>query len=334
MRRTGWIVLASLLAVLSLSLSVPAFAAPADPINVESPALNVTVKVLCDGKVFDGYSQKVFDLKTAEDQNPNVQKVIRNCVFRNSTQPAIVITNAKNVLIEGNTFENIRTNIPGVGVHAINIPCRSSASCSSGNPTDNITIRNNVMRYIGADGIQLGEENRYISNVSIQNNEFVGRADVGENSVDVKGVVGPIFITGNKVHGFRPCESPKKGGNQDCSGSPGEGIVIHDGGGATKTPATNVTVENNDVYDNVYGIVAASGVKNITIRGNSSHNNLKNGILVNSAYSVSITGNTLSNNPTHIKISNTPTSGGTCTMSGNIFSGSGTNLSLGSSTCK
>ena len=68
----------------------------------------------------------------------------------NASEPAIVIQSAQNVLIEGNTFENIRSNIAGKGVHAINIPCRVPCSI------DTIIIRNNHFSLIGADGIQLG----------------------------------------------------------------------------------------------------------------------------------------------------------------------------------
>lgn len=311
---------------------VPATATPtaimllptATPITVPS----ASVRLLCDGKVYDGYTTKPFVLDSTVDQDPTIQKVIRNCVFRNSKLPAITIRNAKNVLIEGSTFENIRTHVAGDDVHAINIPC--PAGCT----IDNITIRNSTFRYIGADGIQLGATSRNISHVYIENNEFVGTEDVGENGVDVKGVVGPVSITGNKVHGFRPCQSPTTStpGTQDCSGSNGEGMVIHDGG-STLTSPYNVTLENNEVYDNVYGVVVASGAKNITVRGNQSHNNLQVGLLIKSVYSILVTGNTFSTNPRHIKVDSTPLSGGSCSINNNTFLGTGTALVLNSSLC-
>ncbi len=292
------------------------------PTKVPTP-LSGNVRVLCDGKVYDGYTSRPFQLDSATDKDPTILKVIRNCVFRNSKEAAIVIKDAKNVLIEGNSFENIRTHIAGDGVHAINI-----TGPSAGSVIDNITIRNNSFKYIGADGIQLGQNTRYIRNVSIQNNEFVGTADVGENAVDVKGVEGPVYIGGNKVHGFRPCESPKTSpsGTQDCSGSNGPGITIHDGGN-TKTSAYNVTVEDNDLYDNTMGLVVSTGTRNIVVRGNRISNNVKLGIDVHDAYSLSITSNTLSYNPTQISISNTPLSGGSCNVSGNTFIGGGTTMS-------
>ncbi|MBI4790809.1 MAG: right-handed parallel beta-helix repeat-containing protein [Chloroflexi bacterium] len=285
---------------------------------------NWIVQVLCDGQVFDGYTKKLFVLNSARDQDPNIQKVIRNCTFRNSAMAAIVLQNAKNVLIEGNTFENIRTRIAGDGVHAINIPC--PAGCA----IDNITIRNNVFKDIGADGVQIGQDTRNVTNVFIQNNEFSAQEGVGENGVDVKGAEGPIYITGNKMHGFRPCRSPKTTppGIQDCTGSSGPAITIHDGG-IIKTPAFNVIVENNELYDNVYGLSISAGAKNITVRGNRIFNNLQMGIEVDQVYSLSISGNTLSGNPTHILLSKTPLSGGSCALTDNTFIGGVINIKGG-----
>ncbi|MBI4790808.1 MAG: right-handed parallel beta-helix repeat-containing protein [Chloroflexi bacterium] len=296
---------------------VPATATPPPPSGNQ--------RILCDGKVYDGYTSRLFQLDGGVDADASVQKVIRNCTFRNSKEVPIVLQNARNVLIEGNTFYNIRTRVVGDGVHAINI-----TGPSSGGIVDGVIIRNNSFRDIGADGIQIGQNTRNIKNVWIQNNEFVGSADVGENGVDVKGADGPIYITGNKVHGFRPCESPKTNppGNQDCSGSNGPGITVHDGG-ANKTPAYNVTLENNDIYDNTIGLVVATGARNIVVRGNRISNNQKQGIEMHDVYSVNVTGNTLSNNPTHIDVSNTPQSGGSCTISNNTFIGGGTNIKGG-----
>lgn len=293
------------------------------PPTLPSPGGNV--QVLCDGKTYDGFGSRLFQLDSGTAADASIQKVIRNCVFRNSSQVPIVIKNAKNVLIEGSTFENIRTHIAGDGVHGINI-----TGPDAGGIIDGVIIRNNTFRSIGADGIQIGQNTRNIRNVYIQNNEFVGGADVGENGVDVKGADGPIVITGNRVHGFRPCESPKTNppGTQDCSGSNGPGITIHDGGIA-KTPAYNVTLENNDLYDNTIGLVVATGAKNIVVRGNRINNNLKQGIEMHDVYSVSVTGNTLSSNPTHISVSNSPQAGGSCVISNNMYVGGGTPIQGG-----
>ncbi len=292
------------------------------------------VRVLCDGQVYDGYKGRLFQLQSAVDQDPNIQKIIRNCVFRNSTEAPIAIRNAKNVLIEGNTFENLRTNQPGVGLIAIDIACRAVSNCTSGNGIDDITIQHNIFRYIGADAIQLGEEARYISHINILDNEFVAREGVGENAIDVKGVEGPIMIAGNQIHGFRPCLSPKTNppGNQDCTGSNGPGVIIH-AGGAVQTAPNNVTIENNDIYDNTYGLVVSSGAENIMVRGNRIHNNLLMGILLNQAFSVTVSDNILSDNPTQIQADSAPAQGGVCIIRNNTSSGTGAPLVLKSSLC-
>ncbi len=303
-------------------------AATATPIPAASPAAP-SVRVLCDGKVYDGYASRLFQLDSAEDQDPTIQKVIRNCTFRNSSIPAIVINSAKNVLIEGNTFENIRTNIPGDGVHAINI-----TGPRGDGVVDNVTIRNNTFKWIGADGIQLGQNSRAITNILIQNNEFVAREGVGENAVDVKGAEGPIAIVGNTMHGFRPCLAPKSNpsGTQDCTGSNGPAITIHDGG-LIGTAASNVTIQDNELYDNTFGLSITAGAKNVTVRGNRIHDNLSAGIVVDGVESISITGNTFSNNPVQIKLTSSPLTGGACAIRQNTFAGDGKQVVQKNSIC-
>ncbi len=293
-------------------------AVPPSPTAVPPPPTG-KVKILCENKVYDGYTKKLFVLETAEDQDPNIQKVIRNCTFRNGSEPALVVRSARNVLVEGSTFENIRSNQPGVGVHAINIPCR--APCV----IDNVIIRNNHFNMIGADGIQLGEEDRNISNVRIENNTFVGREGTGENGVDVKGVNGPISIVGNVIHGFRPCLSPKQGGTQDCSGSIGAGMVVHDGTPSGR--ANNVTVEGNEFYDNTDGIHVTKS-DNIVVKNNSFHDNLEYGLLASEVNKLTISGNTFANNGINMDIQKSTD----CSATSNSFSGSGGTGSFGACT--
>lgn len=289
-----------------------------------------SVLVLCDGQTFDGYTSRPFQLKakTTVNLDPNVQKVIRNCTFRNSAMPAIAIWSAKNVLIEGNTFENIRTHQAGVGVHAISLPCRVPCAI------DNVVIRNNTFRWIGADGIQIGEEARFITNVRIEGNRFEGNEDVGENAIDIKGVDGPISVIRNTFEGFRPCLSPKTKppGTQDCSGDAnGAALVIHS---SSSGAPHNVTVMDNDFYDNSRGIQVSTGAKNITVAMNRISNSLAVGLLVNKAHSIAITNNTFRDNPIQLLIQYTPQAGGSCTMSGNVFAGTGTSTEIKQSTCK
>ncbi len=307
-----------MLAALALAVLVVPNAAGAAPYS--------SVVVLCENKVFDGYAKKPFVLKKGQATDPTIQKVIRNCTFKNSSLPAVVIQNAQNVLIENSSFENIRTHKPGVGVFGV------SLICSKGCKIDNITIRNSSFKWIGADGIQMGVKGNNISNVRVENSYFEGNDDVGENGIDIKGVVGPIYVGGNTFKGFRPCDSPKRGGGgtQDCTGSNGPGMVIHTG---TSGAPYNVTVEDNTFTNNIYGLVVSDNAHNIMVRGNRFLNNIKDGQLIDSAYSVTVQDNTFSANPTQIQVSDTPQKGGWCVIWNNQFTGGTQNVKIKNSSC-
>jgi len=272
---------------------------PAATSKLYLPLISVPPSViLCNGKVYDGFTERLFVLKTSQDKNPNLRKVIRNCIFRNSTKRPITINDAQNVIIDGNTFENIRTNQPGVDVHAIDILCMDPCNIN------NVIINNNTFNNIGADGIQLGEGSRNIRNVIIQNNIFQGNEATGENGIDIKGVAGPIYILGNSLHGFRPCESPTSNppGNQDCSGSGGQAMIIH-AGDRSGSPS-NIVLEGNRFYDSVSGLVIIENARNIVIRDNDIFDNLSVGLHINRASNVTIEGNRFSNNPENMIVKN------------------------------
>jgi parallel beta-helix repeat protein len=260
-------------------------------------------QILCDGQTFDGYQDTPFVFKSNVDQDPSIRKVIRNCTFRNGSTPAILLRNARNVVIESSTFENIRTNVPGKGVHAIYIQGDEAA--------ENILITGNTFSSIGADGIQMGDAGRNVRDLTISGNTFEGADGVGENAVDVKGVDGPITISDNIVRGYRPCVSPIRGGTQDCSGSKGTGIVVHNGKAAG--PASNVRVEGNDISDNVTGLVVSSGASQITVSGNRIHDN-GTGLLVDAVTDISITGHVLTNNTLQVRIQSVASG---CAVAGN-----------------
>ena len=274
------------------------------PTTTPTPIITTKTKVLCDGKSFSnwGSTSPITIGDNPDDTNPDILKVIRNCNFVNLTgvavtKAAIDIKRGDNILIENSRFENIRTLIPDDGILAIATPGQGSIN--------NIVIRGNFFKDIGADGIQPGPGGPNIRNMRIENNEFIGSEAVGENAVDIKGVYGPIIVTGNKIHGFRPCESSKTNppGTQDCSGSTGPGIVVHVG--SANSPPQDIYIEGNDIYDNTYGI-NVSGGNNIVVKNNYIYNNIKAGI---------------------------NRSGGSVTLSGNTYSGNGTNCS-GISPCQ
>lgn len=217
-----------------------------------------SVLVLCDHRTFDGYTKPPFRLSGGVYADPNVLKVIRSCTFRHASVAAIRLENARNVLIEGNLFYDIRTGVPGVGVSAVAI---LGASAS-----DNITLRGNHFWEIGADGVQLAGSGRLVSNVRIEWNTFTGSEAVGENAIDVKGVNGPVLIRANTWSGFRPCQSPRLGGTQDCTGSSGAGVVVHHD--AASGRPRNVSLIANTAINNT----AALAVWNsdiVTVSGNT-----------------------------------------------------------------
>jgi hypothetical protein len=281
------------------------------------------VRILCENQVFDGYRDKLFVLNSAVDRDPSIQKVIRNCTFRNSNQPAIVISDAQNVLIENNTFENLRSGRPGVDLSSIGIGGRYVA--------DKIVIRGNTFRFIGSDGIHIGANGSNVMELTIEDNLFIGSATVGENGVDVKATTGPILIRRNTFQGFRPCESPSQGGAQDCSGSRGVGLVIHSGdsGGVSN----RVIVKRNRFVDNIYGLVVSHGARNIVVRYNEFTNNVSIGLEAHDVFDIEVSENTFNNNPTQIRVTNSPVSGGSCTVSGNVFLGDGVRTEYRNARC-
>jgi len=236
------------------------------PITTGSPGLQL---ILCQDEIFDGYEIKPFVLAGGAAADPMIQKVIRGCTFKNSTQPAIVIDEAANVLIEDNVFQDLDSGVPGKGVFAIYL---------RGDDTiDGVVIRGNTFARIGADGMQLGDTGRHVTNVLIEDNVFTSGPGIGENAIDVKGVDGPVVIRGNTWSGFRPCLSPAKGGTQGCSGSEGAGVVIHEGEGAGR--ANDVTVVDNLAFDNTRGLVV-NHADNVTIEGNTFRDSLELHIFV------------------------------------------------------
>lgn len=264
-----------------------------------------TVLILCDGKTFDGYTKPPFRFLRRRAADPMVRKIIRNCTFKNSNVPGILLNNADNVLIVGNTFYNIRTYTAGEGVHAINASCNTKCA--------NIVVRGNTFQAIGADGIQIGDMGRNVTNFFIVRNTFIGTAGIGENAIDIKGAQGPIHIRRNIIKGFRPCLSPSKGGTQDCSGSPGEGIVLHQGKQAG-APGS-VTVAGNTFENNIFGLSVSRTLPNIIVRNNTFKWNKEIGLLVSEAADIHIETNNFLSNPKHIAVQDTDP----CTLVDNTF---------------
>jgi len=233
---------------------------------------------ILDGLIFDSPKSQYIQLGLHEglghSQTVAAEHItIRNCEFKNGKRAVIVIHFAHDVLIENNYFHHVRPGTPFEDENGNKIGWEMSAIAVryKGN---NIVIKNNRFEEIGSDGVQLGSQSyrpgSEIGAVTFIGNEFwVNRpytgilGNVGENGIDVKKVKGPILISGNAIHGFRPT-TPE----QDASGSNGAGIIIHNN-------AQNVIVEKNFFYDNAIHLVVSrgtdgvpGGTRNIVVRNN------------------------------------------------------------------
>ena len=231
---------------------------------------------------------------------------IRNCEFKNGTSAVIPVHYANDVLIENNYFHHVRPGTPFYDAQGNQIGWELNA-IDVRYMADDIVIRNNRFEEMGSDGVQLGSqsyrEGSHIGSVSIINNEFwVNRpyqgilGNVSENAIDIKKVSGPILVSGNTIHGFRPT-TPQ----QDASGADGDGLTIH-------LDAQNVIVERNLFYDNTMHITVTKNSQNIVIRNNIlrdsypyDHPSAGTGILVYESTGVQILHNTFFNNQNHIK---------------------------------
>lgn len=234
--------------------------------------------------------------------------VIRNSEFSNGDRSAITINFGNEILIEGNHFHHIRPGVPftelGRETNAINLRYMA----------DNIQILDNRFEDIGSDGVHIGSESTLpgadIGSVEIKRNEFwINRpyvgilGNVGENGIDVKKSRGPIVISQNRIHGFRPT-TPE----QDASGANGDGLIVHG-------EAQNVTIERNLIYSNTAQINIAQGAgagpSNIIIQNNILMDSVSSdlsgshiegsGLQVRSAVDVFIYHNTLVNNEYYLR---------------------------------
>lgn len=196
--------------------------------------------------------------------DPAEHIIIRNCEFGNAEATTLSINYGNDLLFENNYFHHIR-----IGV-SFSKSGREANALVLRYITDNIRIINNRFEDIGSDGVHVNPEGRSgsdIGSVEISGNEFwVNRpydgilGNVGENGIDVKKCRGPVVISDNVIHGFRPTTS-----EQDASGAHGPGLTIHG-------EARNLIVERNLFYDNTSHINITKGVgtgpADIMIRNN------------------------------------------------------------------
>ena len=177
---------------------------------------------------------------TPQCQNSIASNIVfRDLVFRNGSDHGIYLICARDIIIENSFFDNLRSRISGVDTYAI----------SFRNYADNVRISGNHFRDIGADAIQFGNTpGGQYTNIEITNNEIEiahpyryrdenGNMiatdeqpfdSVGETAITVKMGPGPINISGNVIHGYRPA-SP----GQDASGAISAGIAFFMRGAAS-----------------------------------------------------------------------------------------------------
>jgi pectate lyase len=167
--------------------------------------------VIHTGKTFDANS----GAGTLRIDSNNNGSRITDCTFINYKDPIISIIGASDVIIDNCKFIDAPGKLLDRDIHAINI----------GSEGHDIIIRNCTFRDIGADGFQCGHSGGNITNITIENNLFeVTKPRTGENGVDLKQTIGPIYVRNNVFKGFRPCEKDTQLG---CTGSSGEGLVMH-----------------------------------------------------------------------------------------------------------
>lgn len=254
---------------------VPTATATASPTATPQPSPTSTVLpgslVLCDGN----QNASPIKLDGGVYADPSVLKIIRNCTYDHIVgSHAIVLNGARNVLIEGNTFADIHSGVVGTGQHGIAI--------RGINLADSIVIRGNTFMDIGADGIQMADGGRNVRNVLVEDNTFtyqggtrIGGWTGGENAIDVKGVDGPVTLRGNTVIGYLPCDA-----GDECSGSNGVGVVVHDGDPAGR--AHDVLVEGNTFTGSVTGL-NVTDADDVSIRSNTFRDQLSIHVRVTSA---------------------------------------------------
>jgi hypothetical protein len=183
--------------------------------------------------------------------------IIRGLRFQHSSSDGLNIICARHVDIENTVFDNLRSRTAGTDRFGISFLYQAS----------DIVISGNRISDIGADGIHfLDTTGSHYIDIQIVGNEFEivrpyryrdengnvipeGQRpfdNVGENAIDIKQGPGPIVISNNLIHGFRPSSG------QDASGSIGSAIVI-------QNQANDITISENYFADNTIHLNAGRG---------------------------------------------------------------------------
>ncbi len=220
-----------------------------------------------DGLVFEASKRVIIGARNVNIVPTNAQCkdaiaeniVFRSVKFRHGSDHGIFVECTRHLLIENSTFDNLRSRISGVDNYAI----------SFRHYADDVRISGNHFRDIGADAIQFNDsDGGQYTNIDVTNNEIeiahpyryrdeTGSIiatniqpfdSVGETGITIKMGPGPITISGNLIHGYRPTLP-----GQDASGAMGVAVsILYEGRG--------VTLSSNTFYDNVVHLFVQEGL--------------------------------------------------------------------------
>ena len=200
---------------------------------------------------------------------------IYDCTFQHTPNTTtsrvgtIGLLQVDDVIIQGCTFDNLRSRDLGRDWIAIRI-----------RNANNVTVNGNTATDIGADFLHVADSFT-ITNLTVEDNNisiirgYVERdedgatvdpptfAGVGETGIDIKSGPGPIYVQDNVIHGYRKSNPA----TQDTDGGYGTGIVFH------QTLADGeYHIRRNLIYDCEQALVCAAfstpGNKGIQIYNN------------------------------------------------------------------
>ena len=221
---------------------------------------NLLVKDVA-GWVFEGLTFENSDTVRIGDQKSGnctsfaEQIVFRNNRFQHGKEIGINVQCGRDILIEDNIFDNLRSRTVGVSLNAVQLS----------NTVENISITGNTFRDIGGDGLYIIGS---VQDLEISSNTFevirpysyrdeTGKVDsanptrfgnVGSNAIELKSTPGgDIEITGNIIRGFYPAAS-----GQDVKRSLGIGLQI-------LNDVSGITLRKNYFYNNVFHVRIGKG---------------------------------------------------------------------------
>jgi parallel beta-helix repeat protein len=292
-------------------------------INVTSGMTNAEIQSIIDnaasGSTIEFIGSLYENLQLTINKQLNIISNVGTKITTSSTLPVFTIngTQAAGTTIKGFTIVNTGTG-PGILIkNTSNVTISNDQiSSTSGtavqiNGSSNTTIRSSTVSD-STIGIDISDSNGTQINQSNINNN--GNGIIIENSTNTS--ANNSQITGNTKNGISVKNSNKttisgntikKNGNTTTSGS---GVYFEN--------STNVTVTNNQINENYYGITALN-LTNAIIKNNTFINNDRDGILLNgTTKNVTIASNAMQENDNGIHVN---CASENLNISGNLITG-------------